>query len=260
MTRRTPTLLLVCLLAAPAAGQPADADANANANANAPGVVLPDLGDRDTVGSVVKWLAVVTVVSIVPAIAVLVTSFTRIIVVFGLLRQGLATHQMPPNTVLFGLALLMSVVVMAPVFEQVQRGAIGPFAAGRIGQAEALAAAAPPLRSFMIGQIEAAGNHDDVYLFLNERLAAREHLVWRDVPSRALVPAFVVSELKVAFLIGFRIFLPFVIVDMLVASVLTSMGMLMLPPVLVSLPFKLLLFVLADGWHLVVGMLLRSFS
>ena len=225
-----------------------------------PGSMLPDLGERGTASSMVKWLALATVVSVVPAIAVLVTSFTRIIVVLGLLRQGLGAHQLPPNTVLFGLALLATVAIMAPVFEKVHADAIAPFSAGEISQQEALAAGGVHVRQFMKTQITNAGNQDDVLLFLDKDLAARGDIEWRDVPTMAMIPGFVVSELKVAFLIGFRIFLPFLIIDMLVASILTSMGMLMLPPVLISLPFKLLLFVLADGWHLVMGMLIRSFS
>ena len=255
MTRRIGLILVSVLLpAAVAAGQ------DTATQPFEPGSMLPDLGDRETTSSLVKWLAIVTVVSVVPAIAVLVTSFTRIIVVLGLLRHGLGTHQLPPNTVLFGLALLVTVAIMAPVFEKVHGDAIAPFAAGKIGQKEALEAGGAHVRQFMKQQITGAGNEKDVRLFLDESLAKRDDLEWPDVPTRALIPAFVISELKVAFLIGFRIFLPFLIIDMLVASILTSMGMLMLPPVLISLPFKLLLFVLADGWHLVMGMLIRSFS
>ncbi len=248
-------LALLLLFAAPAFAQDAPASADA-----AMGFSLPDLADRDTVSSALRWLAVVTVVSVAPAVAVLVTSFTRIIVVLGLLRQGLATQQSPPNSVLFGLSLLMTVAVMAPVLGDLQRDTLGPLATGQAEVAPALAAGEARVREFMIAQVEAAGNSEDVELFLDPELTAREDLRWKDVPTASLLPGFVISELKVAFLIGFRVLLPFLIVDMVVASILTSMGMLMLPPVLISLPFKLLLFVLADGWHLVVGTLLRSFS
>ena len=255
MTRRAGIFLLpILVLAAPVVGQ------ETATRPFEPGKMIPDLSNRGTGSAVLQWLGLVTVVSIVPAIAVLVTSFTRIIVVLGLLRQGLGTGQLPPNTVLFGLSLLVSLVVMAPVFDRVYRDAIGPYAAGAMDQTRALRAGETHVREFMIHQIQGAGNHQDVHLFLDDQLAAKKDLVWRDVPSRALIPAFVISELKVAFLIGFRIFLPFLVIDMLVASILTSMGMLMLPPVLISLPFKLLLFVLADGWHLVTETLMKSFS
>lgn len=224
------------------------------------GKLLPDAESPGGFSTTLKWVAVITVISLVPAVLVMVTCFTRIIVVLGLLRQALATQQIPPNQILFGLALFMTVVVMMPVYRGVQRDAIAPYAAGRMTQAEAFRAGEANVRKFMIRQIEGENNQDDVYLFLDEDLAGRDDLKWSDVPTVSLIPAFVVSELKIAFYLGFRIFLPFVIVDMLVASVLVSMGMLMVPPVLVSLPFKLLLFVLADGWHLVVGTLMHSFG
>jgi len=221
---------------------------------------LPDVQSPAGSATVLRWLLLVTVLSLAPAVLIMITSFTRVVVVLGLLRQALATQQLPPNQVLFGLALLMTLVVMAPVYKDVQNDAIGPYFDGKLDRAGAIHAAETHVRSFLIRQIEAADNAEDVYLFLPEQTARREELSWRDVPTLSLVPAFVVSELKVAFLMGFRIFLPFLIIDMLVASVLVSMGMLMLPPVLISLPFKLLLFVLADGWHLVVGTLMGSFA
>ena len=221
---------------------------------------LPDLRTRKGISWGFNWLVMITVLSLVPAVALLVTCFTRIIVVLGLLRHALATPQLPPNMVLTGLAFFLTVVVMMPVFTDIHRDSLGPYFKGELSQAEALTAGESRIRRFMIGQLEAAGNSDDVKVFLDNELAARENLTWRDVDTTALIPAFVVSELKVAFIIGFQIFLPFVIIDMLVASVLTSMGMLMLPPVLISLPFKLLMFVLADGWERVVGTLLQSFG
>ncbi len=161
---------------------------------------------------------------------------------------------------LFGLALLMTLVVMGPVYGEVHRDAIAPYTAGRLDLATAVGRGEGHVRAFMVRQMEAVGNEDDVYPFLPDDLAARDDLTWREVPTLSLIPGFVISELKVAFTIGFRIFLPFLIIDMLVASVLTSMGMLMLPPVLISLPFKLLLFVLADGWRLVVETLMKGFA
>jgi len=222
--------------------------------------LLPNVQTPEGTGTLLKWLAAATVLSLAPAILVMVTSFTRIAVVLGLLRQALATSQLPPNQVLFALALLMTLVVMSPVYKDVQASALTPYLDGRISQQEALASAETRVRAFMIGQIEGGDNTDDVYLFLPDQPAPGRDLTWADVPTLSLLPAFVVSELKIAFLMGFRIFLPFLVIDMLTASVLVSMGMLMLPPMLISLPFKLLLFVLADGWHLVVGTLMASFG
>ena len=250
-------------LAAAAAPAPAARPTTAPTTAPSASEIGRMLTEMDTPGGLsntLKWVALVTVLSLAPAVLVLVTSFTRIAVVLGLLRQALATQQVPPNQVLLGLALLMTVAVMAPVYRDVHRDAISPYLAGRCSQAQAVDRGESLLRKFMIRQIDSGGNTDDVYLFLDSDTAAKDELTWGDVSTLSLIPAFVVSELKVAFTMGFRIYLPFLIIDMLVASVLVSMGMLMLPPVLVSLPFKLLLFVLADGWHLVVGTLIRSFQ
>ncbi len=222
--------------------------------------MLPELNTGEGTSSMLKWAAVAAVLSIAPAILVMVTSFTRIAVVLGLLRQALGTQQLPPNQILFGLALLMTVVVMAPTYKAIHTDAIAPASSGKITHSQAVAIGEGHVRDFMTRQIEAAGNTEDVYLFLSAEAAAKEELTWGNVPTVSLIPAYVVSELKVAFWMGFRIYLPFLIIDMLVASVLVSMGMLMVPPVMISLPFKLLLFVLADGWHLVVGTLIKSFG
>ncbi len=223
--------------------------------------LLPETETPQGVADTIKWVVLVTVLSLAPAILVMITSFTRIIVVLSLLRQAIAAQNVPPNQVLFGLALLMTVTVMAPVWQNVYSDSISPYLAGEIDRGAAVEAGEKHVRKFMIRQIEAGGNTDDVYLFLPKTdAAASEELTWGGVPTISLVPAFVVSELKIAFYMGFRIFLPFVIIDILVGAVLVSMGMLMLPPVLVSLPFKLLLFVLADGWRLVVGTLMGSFG
>ena len=254
--------VLAACCAAPAAG--ADRAVSAASTqptegpATQPALALPDLGDRDTVGPALRWIAVVTVISIAPAIAMLVTCFTRIVVVLGLLRHGLATPQLPPNSVLFGLAILMTIVAMAPVFNRIHADALQPYLDGNMPAERAVASGEQHLRGFMIRQIERADNGAEVKVFLPADVAGRADLRWQDVPTRALVPGYVLSELKVAFGIGFRILLPFLVVDLLVATVLTSMGVLMLPPVLISLPLKLLLFVLADGWHLVVGTLIRG--
>ncbi len=262
MTRAIIILLLILPASLAVAQQAGDAPSGGSGLASptkAPGM-LPDVSTRQGVSSVMKWITFVTIFAVAPAVVVMVTCFTRIIVVLGLLRQALGTAQLPPNQVLFGLALLMTVVVMAPVLRPVYQDAIEPYLAGRMEQNDALAVGEKRVKTFMVGQIEAAGNTDDIYLFLDEKLSKKEDLQWRDVPTLSIMPAYVLSELKVAFIMGFRIFLPFVIIDLLVASVLVSVGMLMVPPVLISLPFKLLLFVLADGWHLVVGTLMRSFG
>jgi len=260
------TLMLVALAASPVAGQ----DAAAGEEAPGDDAALPADGDlaravEDATGpgritTSLQILLMLTVLSLAPSILIMMTCFTRIIVVLGLLRQAMATQQLPPNQVLIGLALFMTFVVMAPTYKQVHDEAIGPYLAGELDQTEAFAIAVGRMREFMIAQVESTDNTDDVYLFLDPAIAEAEELTWGDVPTLTLIPSFVVSELKTAFLLGFRIYLPFLVIDMVIASVLISMGMLMLPPVLISLPFKLLLFVLVDGWHLVVGTLMTSFT
>jgi flagellar biosynthetic protein FliP len=214
-----------------------------------------------------------TVVSLAPAILLMTTGFVRIVVVLGLLRQALGTQQLPPSQVITSIALFMTLLLMAPVWKQSYEQGIRPYTNSEIGLEEAFARSVDPVRRFMAHQIQRTENDDDVYLFLSyipeERdpeTAELPKYVYYDpqegemeVPLTALLPAYMLSELKTAFLIGFQIYLPFVILDIVVASVTISMGMLMLPPVLISLPFKLLLFVLVDGWRLVVEMLLESF-
>ena len=224
------------------------------------GKAVADVQALSDKSPLVQNILLVTMLAVAPAILVMVTSFTRIVVVLGLLRQALGSVTLPPNQVLFGLSLLMSVVVMAPTYRSIHSDAIEPYLAGKITPAQAVTASESHLRGFMIRQIEAGNNRDDVMLFMDEKTAAREDLTWREVPTMSLMPAFVISELKIAFLIGFQIYLPLLIIDMLVSGLLVSMGMLMMPPTMISLPFKLLLFVLANGWHLVVGTLIRSFG
>ncbi len=262
-TIRVALFLAIALAAMPAWAQtPTSKPATMPATTSAPAIdlsqMLPNVKTPGDTGSAVNWIVVATVLAVAPAVLVLVTCFTRVIVVLGLLRAALATQQMPPNQVLFGLALLMTVVVMAPTYNLVHRDAIAPYSAGQLTAQQAFAAGETHVREYMIRQIESAGNNEDGLLFLDARQKETAK-TWADVPTRCLIPGYVVSELKVAFMMGFKIFLPFLIVDMLVAGVLVSMGMLMVPPVLISLPLKLLLFVLADGWHLVVGTLMSSF-
>jgi flagellar biosynthesis protein FliP len=222
--------------------------------------------------SALQIMLLLTVVSLAPAILLMTTGFVRIIVVLGLLRQALGTQQLPPSQVVTSIALFMTLLLMAPVWSESYETGIRPYTNNELGINEAFTRSVAPIRRFMAHQIQRTGNDDDVYLFLRyvpqekDPSGASPNYVYydagegeREVPLVALLPAYMLSELKTAFLIGFQIYLPFVILDIVVASVTISMGMLMLPPVMISLPFKLLLFVLVDGWHLVVEMLLQSF-
>ena len=199
-------------------------------------------------------LVLLTILSLAPAFLVMMTSFTRTVVVLSFVRNALATNQMPPNQVLVGLALLLTFFVMAPTWQVVNETALQPYLRGEITQADALNRAAIPIREFMYRNTR----EKDLELFVSMAKAPRPATP-RDVPTHIMVPAFVISELKTAFQLGFIIFIPFIVIDMIVASILMSMGMLMLPPVMISLPFKILLFVMVDGWHLVVRSLLLSY-
>ena len=210
-------------------------------------------GPQD-VSMTLQILFLLTVLSLAPAILMLTTSFTRIIIVLGFLRQALGTQQIPPNQVLLGLALFLTFFNMNPIFTQVNDQALQPYMRGELKQDVALAKALEPMRGFMFRQTRQKDLALFVYLSKTPRPATPQ-----DVPSLVLIPAFVLSELKTAFQMGFLIYIPFLIVDMVVASTLMSMGMLMLPPVTISLPFKILLFVMIDGWHLIVRSLMTSF-
>jgi flagellar biosynthetic protein FliP len=217
------------------------------------------------VGSAWKTMIALSVLSLAPAILLMTTSFVRISVVLALLRQAIGTQMLPSNQVITSLALFMTVLIMSPIWKQVYRDSITPYSASEISAVQAWDRGIAPVRTFMSQQIQRAGNGADVYLFYDHLVAGGEQetaapQTYDEVPIEALLPAFVLSELKTAFLIGFQVFLPFLVIDLVVASITTSMGMMMLPPVMVSLPMKLLLFVLVDGWHLVVGMLLHSFG
>lgn len=208
-------------------------------------------------------ILLLTVLSLAPAILVMCTSFTRIIVVLALLRQAVGTQALPPSQVLVGLSLFMTVLIMMPTFERINTEALQPLQAGQIDQIQAWERTKQPLRDFMFDQIDYADNWDGVYMFMEYRgqdTSNPAELRRKDVDMITLVPAFILSELKVAFLMGFRLYLPFLVIDMVISSVLISMGMMMLPPIFISLPFKLLLFVLVDGWRLVAGNLLNSFA
>ena len=252
----------VALTPAPAAAQTAAFD-NAWQVPDVRGV-LPTATDAKGVSSTLQILVLMTVLTLAPSILILMTSFTRIIIVLALLRQAMATPPLPPGQVLLGLSLFVTLLVMAPTFDKINEQAVQPYSNNEITQREALTRAVGPLREFMFRQIEASDNFDDIYLFEEYRRGAPlpdgEELQFDDVRTTVLIPAFILGELKTAFVIGFRVYLPFLVIDMVIASILISMGMMMLPPVLISLPFKLLLFVLADGWHLVMQTLLYSFT
>jgi flagellar biosynthetic protein FliP len=211
--------------------------------------------------SALQVMLLLTVISLAPAVLLMTTCFVRIIVVLGLLRQALGTQQLPPSQVITSIALFMTLAIMSPAWKQVYDQGVKPYTAREIGFEEAMTKGAKPIRDFMSAQIERCDNSKDIWLFykyLPENTPTPAS--YDDVPLTVLLPAFMLSELKTAFLIGFQIYLPFLVLDIVVSTVTISMGMLMLPPVLISLPFKLLLFVLCDGWHLVVGMLMESFT
>jgi flagellar biosynthesis protein FliP len=210
--------------------------------------------------STIQVMLLLTVLSLAPAVLLMTTCFVRIVVVLSLLRQAVGTQQLPPSQVITTLSLFLTFLIMAPVWKQVYTDAIVPYTEHRMSLEEAWTTGVAPVRRFMSLQIERTKNTDDVHLFMNYLPTKSTPTSYEEVPILALLPAFMLSELKTAFLIGFQIYLPFLILDMVVSSVLVSMGMLMLPPVLISLPFKLLLFVLVDGWRLVVGMLMESFQ
>ncbi|MEW6417084.1 MAG: flagellar type III secretion system pore protein FliP [Nitrospirota bacterium] len=203
---------------------------------------------------VVEVFLLISFLSLLPAILIMFTSFTRIVVVLSLLRQALGGQQMPPNPVIIGLSLFLTFFIMSPTIDVIARDSINPYIGKQITMKEAFQRAEPPIKSFMLKQTR----QKDIALFLSmskERLPQNP----KDLPLKVVVPAFAISELKTAFEMGVLIFLPFLIIDMVISSILLSMGMMMLPPILISLPFKLLLFVLVDGWNLVVGSIMRSF-
>ena len=208
----------------------------------------------EEVAVALQVIALLTVLSLAPAILILMTSFTRIIVVFHFLRQALGLQQSPPNQVVIGLALFLTFFIMTPVWQQINQSALQPYLDKKISHQEALQKAVSPLRDFMFKQTR----EKDLALFVDIAKLKRPKNT-ADIPTTVLIPSFIISEVKTAFQIGLLLYVPFLIIDMVVASVLLSMGMMMLPPIMVSLPFKLMLFVLADGWYLLVGSLVKGF-
>ncbi|WP_151735118.1 flagellar type III secretion system pore protein FliP [Paenibacillus tengchongensis] len=219
-----------------------------------------DIGGEGEGGetSSISILLLVTVLSVAPAFLVLMTSFTRIVIVLGFVRTSLGTQQMPPNQVLVGLALFMTLFVMSPTLSEVNETALQPYLRGEMNQTEALNQAADPMKEFMFKQTSTK----DLLLFMNYAgdSITEKPATYSDIPLTVLVPAFAIGEMKKAFTMGFMIFIPFLIIDLVVSSTLMAMGMMMLPPVMISLPFKIMLFVLVDGWYLVVQSLLSSFN
>ena len=203
----------------------------------------------------IQIVLLLTVLSLAPAIIMMMTSFTRIVVVLSLLKQAMGTHQMPPGQVLIGLAIFLTVFIMTPVWSEVHKEALNPYLEKQISEKEALAKAVVPIRSFMLRQTR----EKDIMLFLKLTKTDRPKQP-SDIPLSVLIPSFMISELKTAFEIGFVIYIPFLLLDMIVASVLLSMGMMMLPPMMISLPMKLMLFVLVDGWNLMVISIIKSFG
>ncbi len=262
MRRHTVSIVIVfCILAAAvaaAAQTGATGGGPPTPGASSRGAVTVSLDPSGAdVGSsfAVEIVLIMTVLSLAPAILIMLTSFTRIVVVMSFLRQALGTQQMPPGQLIIGLSLFLTMVVMMPVLRQINDTALQPYLNDTISQKAAYSNAVKPLKTFMLAQTREKDLAMFIKLMKREKPASRESL-GMDV----VVPSFIISELKTAFVMGFVIFIPFIVIDMVVSSVLMSMGMLMLPPVMISLPFKVLLFVLVDGWNLVVQSLLTSFT
>ncbi len=219
------------------------------------GLTVNSNSDETTLSGTLQILLVITVISLAPSILVMVTSFTRIVVVLHFVRTAVGTQSSPPNNVLIGLSLFLTLFIMSPVFYDIKNQAIDPLTAEEITQEEALDNCIEPLREFMFNQVR----QDDLRLFMD--IAKMDTVETLDeIPTTVLIPAFIISELRAAFIIGFLIYIPFIILDMVVSSVLMSMGMMMLPPTTISMPFKILLFILADGWNLIIGQLVNSFN
>ncbi len=235
-----------------------DADDNKSLSDYFPFNLLGDDMTLDDSTTTIEIMVLLTVLTLAPSILIMVTAFTRIVIVLSFTRSALGTQQMPPNQVMFGLALFLTFMVMFPVFDEIKTTAWDPYAAGEMQLDETLERSITPIRNFMYTQIRLQNHNTDLISFMNiARLPAPETL--DDIPTHVLIPAFITSEIKTGFIIGFIIYIPFIVVDMVVASALMSMGMMMLPPVMISLPFKIMLFILVDGWNLTIGTLVKTF-
>ncbi len=216
---------------------------------------VEDAQNPKQISTALQVLLLLTVLSMAPAILLMTTCFTRIVIVLGFIRQAMGTQNMPPTQIILGLSLFLSFFIMSPTLNKMNEEALQPYLKEQISQADALEKGLAPLREFMFSQVR-----EEELTLLTEITMKNEPFRQEDIPTMTLVPAFMMSELKRAFMMGFMIYIPFLVIDMIVASVLMSMGMMMLPPVIISMPFKLLLFVLVDGWSLVVGSLIKSFN
>ncbi len=219
------------------------------------GLTLDTNSEETRLSGTLQILLVITIISIAPSILVMLTSFTRIVIVLHFVRQAVGTQSSPPNNVLVGLSLFLTFFIMSPVFVQINDNALKPLNQGTISQQEAIDKTIEPLKQFMLNQTR----QDDLRLFMDmANLESVEQAM--ELPITVVIPAFIISEIRAAFIIGFVIYIPFIVIDMVVSSVLMSMGMMMLPPTTISMPFKILLFILADGWNLVVGEVVKSFN
>ena len=254
-TRSLPTALKTCAVWAVVSAGPAAVLVWVSTPAVAQTLSLDFGQGGDATARIIQIIALITILSLAPSILVMVTSFIRIMVVLSFLRTALGTQQTPPNQVLISLALFLTVFVMMPTFEKAFDQGIQPLIAGEIDEGEAFNRSVGPFRDFMMSHVR----EQDLGLFVDIGKIPEEE-ARREMPMRVLIPAFMISELRRAFEIGFLIFVPFLIIDMVVASVLMAMGMMMLPPIIIALPFKIIFFVLVDGWFLIVGSLVRSFG
>lgn len=217
-------------------------------------------GKGSGISSTLQIVILLTIISVAPSLLLMVTSFTRILVVLHFVRSALATQTTPPNQVLIGLALFLTIFIMGPIFTQINNEAIQPLSRGEITQSEAFKLGMEPIREFMFKQVKS--RPQDIKLFMDiAKISNNDIAVYElaDIPNSVLIPAFMISELRKAFIIGFLLYIPFIIIDMVVASTLMSMGMMMLPPTTISMPFKILLFILADGWNLIIGSVVKTF-
>lgn len=242
------------------AGTTVNNSSDASSKAEDLGLTLTYNGGEGEFSSTIEILLVLTLISLAPSLLIMLTSFTRIIIVLHFTRAALNTQTAPPNQVLIGLAVFLTIFIMSPVFNEINERAVKPFNDGKITQEEAFEVGMEPIREFMYGQTK----RKDVQLFMDisgeiDKVENPNEFTEKDIPTYVLIPSFIISELRTAFIIGFLIYIPFIVIDMVVASVLMSMGMMMLPPTTISLPFKILLFVLADGWNLVIGNLVKTF-
>lgn len=240
----------------PTSSPAATSDANTGNNNGQFNLNVTTNAGSTSLSSTLEILLILTVISLAPSILIMVTSFTRIVIVLHFTRTALGTNTTPPNQVIVGLSLFLTFFIMAPTFTQVNTVAVQPLSRGEITQEEAFEKGLEPIRSFMFKQT----NRKDLKLFLNIAEVDSDNIEnVDDIPTTTLIPAFIISELRTAFIIGFLIYIPFIIIDMVVASTLMSMGMMMLPPTTISMPFKILLFILADGWNLIIGQVVQTF-